>query len=94
MATRPRNGRQAAQQGNRLAVATLVFAILGLLLGVLFPPLFLLGAIAIAPGGRERGAGAGAAQLGGPWHDHRRPDRRRGLPAPDRALLDGFDRLS
>ena len=65
MATRPRNGQQAAQQGNRLAVATLVFGILGLLLGVLFPPLFLLGAVAIALGagnvgrGRERLSSAG-----------------------------------
>jgi hypothetical protein len=57
MATRPRNGRQAAQQGNRLAVATPVFAILGLLLGVLFPPLFLLGAIAIALGAGNVGRG-------------------------------------
>jgi hypothetical protein len=57
MATRPRNGRQAAQQGNRLAVATLVLAILGLLLGVLFPPLFLLGAIAIALGAGNVGRG-------------------------------------
>jgi hypothetical protein len=49
MATRPGNGRQAVpQQGTRLAVATLVVGILGLLLGVLFPPLFLLGAVAIA----------------------------------------------
>jgi hypothetical protein len=47
MATRPGNGWQAtAQQGTRLAVATLVVAILGLLPGVLFPPLFLLGALA------------------------------------------------
>jgi hypothetical protein len=38
MATRPGNGQQTApQQGTRLAAATLVVAILGLLLGVLFP---------------------------------------------------------
>jgi hypothetical protein len=49
MATRPDNGQQTApQQGTRLALATLVVAILGLLLGVLFPPLFLLGVVAIA----------------------------------------------
>ena len=45
MATRPGNSRQAVPQQ---AVATLVVGILGLLLGVLFPPLFLLGAVAIA----------------------------------------------
>ena len=66
MATRPDNGRQAvSQQGMRLAVATLVVAILGLLLGVLFPPLFLLGVVAIALGagnlgwGQERLSSAG-----------------------------------
>src|SRR5215218_5998529 len=90
MATRPGNGQQTApQQGTRLAAATLVIAILGLFLGVLFPPLFLLGGVAIAPG-----AGPGAAQLGRPWSDHRRPGRRGDRPAHDRALLDGFDRLS
>ena len=58
MATRPRSGQQAApQQGTRLAVASLVFAILGLLLGVLFPPLFLLGAVAIALGAGSLGRG-------------------------------------
>jgi hypothetical protein len=58
MATRPRSGRQAApQQGTRLAAASLVFAILGLLLGVLFPPLFLLGAVAIAFGVGNLGRG-------------------------------------
>jgi hypothetical protein len=58
MATRPSSGRQAApQQGTRLAVASLVFAILGLLLGVLFPPLFLLGAVAIALGAGNVGRG-------------------------------------
>jgi hypothetical protein len=64
MATRPSSGRQAApQQGTRLAVASLVFAILGLLLGVLFPPLFLLGAVAIALGpGTWGGARSGSAR--------------------------------
>jgi hypothetical protein len=38
-------------------VATLVVAILGLLLGVLFPPLFLLGAVAIALGAGNLGRG-------------------------------------
>jgi hypothetical protein len=57
MATRPRNGQQAAQQGNRLAVAMLVVGVLGLLLGVLFPPLFLLGAVAIALGAGNVGRG-------------------------------------
>jgi hypothetical protein len=66
MATRPSSGRPVApQQGTRLAVATLVFAILGLILGVLFPPMFLLGAVGIALGagnlgrGRERLSSAG-----------------------------------
>jgi hypothetical protein len=58
MATRPGNGQQTApQQGTRLAVATLVVAILGLFLGVLFPPLFLLGAVAIALGAGNLGRG-------------------------------------
>jgi hypothetical protein len=58
MATRPGNGQQTApQQGTRLAAATLVIAILGLLLGVLFPPLFLLGAVAIALGAGNAGRG-------------------------------------
>jgi hypothetical protein len=58
MATRPSHGRPAAtQQGNRLAVATLIFGSLGLLLGVLFPPLFLLGAVAIALGAGNLGRG-------------------------------------
>jgi hypothetical protein len=53
MATRPSNGRQAAQQGTRLAVVTLVFAVLELLLGVLFPPLFLLGAEQVSAGEQQ-----------------------------------------
>ena len=58
MATRPGNGQQTApQQGTRLAAATLVIAILGLFLGVLFPPLFLLGAVAIALGAGNVGRG-------------------------------------
>jgi hypothetical protein len=58
MATRPDNSQQTApQQGTRLAAATLVIAILGLLLGVLFPPLFLLGVVAIALGAGNLGRG-------------------------------------
>jgi hypothetical protein len=58
MATRPPSGRQAApQQGTRLAVAALVVGILGLFLGALFPPLFLLGAVAIALGAGNLGRG-------------------------------------
>jgi hypothetical protein len=58
MATRPDNGQQTApQQGTRLAVATLVIGVLGLLLGVLFPPLFLLGVVAIALGAGNVGRG-------------------------------------
>jgi hypothetical protein len=58
MATRRRSGREAAPQpGTRLAVASLVVAILGLLLGVLFPPLFLLGAVALALGAGNLGRG-------------------------------------
>ena len=58
MATRPSSGRQAApQHGTRLAVAALVFAVLSLLLGVLFPPLFLLGAVAIALAAGNLGRG-------------------------------------
>ena len=63
MATRPGNGQQTApQQATRLAAATLVIAISGLLLGVLFPPLLLLGVVAIALGagnlGRARSGSA------------------------------------
>jgi hypothetical protein len=57
IATRPGYGRQAAQQGTRLAVATLLFGVLGLLLGVLFPPLFLLGVVSIALGAGNVGRG-------------------------------------
>jgi len=58
MATRPGNGQQTApQQGTKLAMATLVVGVLGLLLGVLFPPLFLLGVVAIALGAGNLGRG-------------------------------------
>jgi hypothetical protein len=59
MATRPGNDQQAARkQGNALAIATLVFGLVGLLLGVLSPPALLLGLVAVVLGtgnlGRER----------------------------------------
>ena len=58
MATGPGNGQQTApQHGTRLAAATLVIAISGLFLGVLFPPLSLLGAVAIALGAGNLGRG-------------------------------------
>ena len=57
MATRGNGQQTAPQQGTRLAVAALVVAILGLVLGVLFPPLFLLGAVAIALGAGNLGRG-------------------------------------
>jgi hypothetical protein len=95
MATRPGNGQQTApQQGTRLAAATLVIAISGLLSWASCSPVILARRRCRCPGGREPGAGPGAAQLGRPWSDHRRPGRRRDRPAHDRALLDGFDRLS
>jgi hypothetical protein len=61
MATRPGNDQQATRkQGNGLAVATLAFGVVGLLLGVLSPPTLLLGLVAVVLGtetlvrGRER----------------------------------------
>jgi hypothetical protein len=64
MAIRPGNGQQTApEHGTRLAVATLVVAIVGLFLGVVFPPLFLLGVVAIAWGpGTWGGARSGSAR--------------------------------
>jgi 1,4-dihydroxy-2-naphthoate octaprenyltransferase len=66
MATRLDNGEQATRkQGNRLAVATLVFGIVGLILGGLSPPVLLLGLVAVVLGagnlgrGRERLSPAG-----------------------------------
>jgi hypothetical protein len=66
MATRPGNGRQAIRKhGNRLAVATFVFGILGLIFGVLGLPALLLGLVAVVLGagnltrGRERLSPAG-----------------------------------
>lgn len=57
MATRPGNGWQAAPSKARGWPWPLVVAILGLVLGVLFPPLFLLGAVAIALGAGHLGRG-------------------------------------
>jgi dolichol kinase len=51
MATRLDNGGQATRKrGNGLAVATLIFGIVGLLLGALSPPALLLGLVAIVLG--------------------------------------------
>jgi hypothetical protein len=63
MAIRPGNGGQAARkQGNGIAVGTLVFGILGLLLGILTPPAFLIGLVAVVLGGTWGGAGSGSAR--------------------------------
>jgi hypothetical protein len=95
MATRPGNGQQTApparhQAGRGHARRRHP----GLAPGCPVPAVVLARRGCHCPGGREPGAGPGAAQLGGPWSDHRRPGRRRDRPAHDRALLDGFDRLS
>jgi uncharacterized protein YqgC (DUF456 family) len=61
------NGPATRKHGNRLAVATLAFGIVGLILGVLSPPALLLGFVAVVLGawtlgrGRER---PGPAALG------------------------------
>jgi dolichol kinase len=58
MATRPDNGGQATRkQGNGLAVATLVFGVVGLILGVLSPPALLLGLVAVVLGAGTLGQG-------------------------------------
>lgn len=59
MATRPdSSGHATRKQGNGLAVATLIFGIVGLILGGLSPPALLLGLVAVVLGtgnlGRER----------------------------------------
>jgi hypothetical protein len=66
MATRlDNNGPTTHKRGNGLAAATLVFGIVGLILGVLNPPALLLGLVAIVLGtgnlgpGRERPSPAG-----------------------------------
>jgi hypothetical protein len=58
MATRPGNGKQATRkQGNGLAVATLAFGVVGLILGVLSPPALLLGLVAVVLGTGNLGRG-------------------------------------
>jgi hypothetical protein len=58
MATRPGNGGQATRkQGNELAVATLGFGVVGLILGVLSPPALLLGLVAVVLGAGNLGRG-------------------------------------
>jgi hypothetical protein len=58
------NGPATRKHGNGLAVATLVFGITGLILGVLSPPALLLGLVAVVLGagtlgqGRERASPA------------------------------------
>jgi hypothetical protein len=88
MATRPGNDRQTTRkQGNGLAVATLGFGIVGLILGVVSPPALLLGFFAVVLEAGNLGRGAQAAQLGTPWHDRRWPP---GLSARDTAVLEGL----
>jgi hypothetical protein len=61
------NGPAARKHGNRRAVATLVFGIVGLILGVLSPPALLLGLVAVVLGAGTLGQGCdrpGAAGLG------------------------------
>jgi hypothetical protein len=56
MATRLGNGEQATRkQGNGLAVATLAFGVVGLILGVLSPPALLLGLVAVVLGTENLG---------------------------------------
>ena len=51
MATRlDDNGPATRKRGNRLAVATLAFGVVGLILGVLSPPALLLGFVAVVLG--------------------------------------------
>jgi hypothetical protein len=44
------NGSATRKRGNRLAVATLAFGVVGLILGVLSPPALLLGFVAVVLG--------------------------------------------
>jgi hypothetical protein len=58
MATRlDDNGQATRKHGNGLAVATLVFGIVGLTLGVLSPPALLLGFVAVVLGAGTLGQG-------------------------------------
>jgi dolichol kinase len=61
MATRlDDNGEPTTRKrGNGFAVATLVFGIVGLILGVVSPPALLLGLVAIVLGARTVGQGHG-----------------------------------
>jgi hypothetical protein len=70
MATRPDDSGPATRKhGNGLAVATLVFGVVGLLLGALSPPALLLGLVAVILGagilgqGRERPTPAGLGMI-------------------------------
>jgi hypothetical protein len=59
MATRPdRSGHATRKQVDGLAVATLVFGIVGLILGGLSPPALLLGLVASSLGPGSWGEGA------------------------------------
>lgn len=59
MATRLDNGGQATRKrGNGLAAATLIFGIVGLILGALRPPALLVGLVAIVLGPAPWGNGA------------------------------------
>jgi uncharacterized RDD family membrane protein YckC len=59
MATRlDDNGPATRKHGNRLAVATLAFGVVGLILGVLSPPALLLGFVAVILGPGPWGKGA------------------------------------
>jgi len=68
MATRlDDNGPATRKRGNRLAVATLAFGVVGLILGVLSPPALLLGFVAVVLGAGTLGRGRerpGPAALG------------------------------
>jgi hypothetical protein len=58
MATRLDNGGQSTRRrGNRLAVATLVFGVAGLIVGVVSPPALLLGLVAVVLGAGTLGQG-------------------------------------
>jgi hypothetical protein len=59
MATRldDNGGQTTRKRGNGLAVATLVFGIVGLILGVLSPPALLLGFVAVVLGAGTLGRG-------------------------------------
>ena len=61
MATAGRQRTGHPQRGNRLAVATLAFGVVGLILGVLSPPALLLGFVAVV-----LGAGTWAEGASGP----------------------------